>query len=464
MTQTMATDRAANRMMLFRATGALALNRLFGVPLTFAISALLAHNLSRSDFAFYGSLNSLSILLVVFAQFGYQTSIVRTLGEHSSQERSGKASSEFLAALSVTLVGALVLASAFLLVGRGWLPGYPGYESLLYFLAAGLLVFKSLNVLGAEALRGLGAVGYASSLGGQGTEGGLFRAAVSIALLIGIMMTTGLTLTAAVGAAMVSSAVCAFIAAALVRRRMGPASSATDVLDSAYSRLPANLVFMMTQALQIASSGSVANIIGANVLDTVKLAGIVAALQVVNLINAPLNLLNGASPSLLIRLKQEGKPQEMEELMRMGASFAFVLATSACVLLALVGPLGFQTLFGQSYRDAYFHFLLLMPGLLANVFAGMAGRAILLLGDVRTHRRVMIIASVITVPMYYICARFLGPYGLSGAISASLILQNVLLAVAARRELGVSTMASASPGYYARAARRMGNKAAGYLK
>src|SRR3546814_2358782 len=52
--------------------------------------------------------------------------------------------------------------------------------------------------------------------------------------------------------------------------------------------------------------------------------------------------------------------------------------------------------------------------------------------------------------MYYICARFLGPYGLSGAISASLILQNVLLAVAARRELGVSTMASASPGYYAR--------------
>ena len=461
MSASTASERVTSKVLLLRATALMAASRLVGTPVSLLIAALLTHNLARSDYAFYGALNSFSLLFVVVAQFCYQTGIVRIIGEHQRAPRTGAAAGEFTGALLVTGVVGMALAGGFLLVGRGWLPRSGIYPISLYFLAAGVLLFKAINTVSAEALRGLGCVGFASIFNGQGTEGGLVRAVISLALLATVFAAEGLNLKAAVGIAGLSSLLCALMASVLVYRLLGGFASLRDVAARAAVRVPRNFDFLLAQLLQIACSGAVANIIGANVLEAASLAGFIAAIQVLNLLNAPLTLLNGAAPSLLIKFNNEGKKEELEELLRLGASFAFLIACCACSVLLAIGPAGFQFVFGSNYADSYFHFACLVPALLVTVFTGMSGRAILLIGRVQTHRNIMFVASAISVPLYYVAATTWGVYGLTAALSFSLIFQNAMLAVAARRQLGVSTLASINPGFYLSNLRKITRKAKG---
>ncbi|HKT84808.1 MAG TPA: oligosaccharide flippase family protein [Novosphingobium sp.] len=436
--------------VLLRATMAAALSRALGFPLTLLISAWLARSLSRPEFAFMGVLTTFSVLFGTLAQMGYQSGVVRQLGEAQSGGSGESQNAIYFAAVLTTLAAGVVLGIGFLLFGTGWLPTLRGATDTLFLLAAALLVARSLNTVTGEAFRGIGMVGTASNFSGMGTQGGIVRCLLMLAALGVVAIGWHVTLEAALAVSIFASVASSLAAAAIIRGRLDGELSFGRILGSARSRFDSNFVRMMSESLQYWTSSSAALLIGGNILAAEKVADVVAALQILNLIASPLTLLLGAAPAVLIKLRQEGRNAELEGLMRGSASAALLMSLGACGVLMVIGPKGFQLIFGPSYSDAYFHYLLLMIGIIFNVLGGMAGKALLMIGDVRDHRRAMGIALAISLPIFYFGALIFGPYGLSAAISVSVIVQNVLLVSAARRKLGLKTYAYLRPAYYIR--------------
>lgn len=434
--------------VLLRATMAAALSRALGFPLTLLISAWLARSLSRPEFAFMGVLTTFSVLFATIAQMGYQSGVVRQLGEARSSGSGEAQKAIYFAAVLTTLIAGTVLGIGFLFFGTGWLPALRGATDTLFILAAVFLVARSLNTVTGEAFRGIGMVGTASNFSGMGTQGGIVRCLLMLVALGLVAIAGRITLEAALAVSIFASAASSLAAVGIIHRRLEGGMSFTRIVDNGRSRFNSNMVLMMSEALQYWTSSSAALLIGGNILAAEKMADVVAALQILNLIASPLTLLLGAAPAVLIKLRQENRNAELEELMRGSASAALLMSLGACGILMAIGPKGFQLIFGSSYGDAYFHYLLLMIGIVFNVFGGMAGKALLMIGDVRDHRRAMGIALAISLPVFYFGASIFGPYGLSAAISVSVIVQNVLLVSAARRKLGLKTYAYLGPGYY----------------
>lgn len=444
-------SRQKDRRQVLRATLAVAASRALGFPLALAVSMWLTRVLPREEFAFFGVLATFSIAFAIFAQAGFQTGVVRMLGEAEAGDERHPAPAVVYAALLSTLLCSLLLGVLFYFAGREALPSIPGGSDWLFALAALLLVVRSVNTVAAEALRGIGRVGLSSNFSGQGNQGGVVRCILvlggfALASVLGV-----LTLETAIWASIAASVICAIWALAIVLHHTGAGASATDVVATIKARRHDNFNMVISEGLIFWTSGSAALVIGGMIIDAAMMAGMVAAFQLRNILTSPLTVIAGAVPNILIRLHREGDKEELERVMRTTGSAAFLLCVGVCGGLALIGPGGFRLLFGAEYGDAYFHFLIMAVGITYFVYCGLSGQALLLMGDTRVHRRVMMRVLAVTMPAYILLAYFAGPYGLSAALAGSMILQKHLLIRAIRQDLDLDTRAYLDPREYKKA-------------
>ncbi|QZD95548.1 lipopolysaccharide biosynthesis protein [Qipengyuania gelatinilytica] len=444
-------SRASDRRKLVMATAAVAGSRALGFPLALLVSMWLTRVLPRDEFAFFGVLATFSILFSMFAQAGFQTGVVRMLGEAEAGDKSHPKPSIVYASVLVTLVFSLLLAALFYVAGRGVLPDIGVKGDWLFLLAAGLLVARSVNTVTAQALRGIGRVGMSANFSGQGPQGGIVRC---VLILAGFALAThysDLTLESAIWISIVASVLCTLGALVMVLRHTGFATSPREVIATADARKKDNFNMMLSEALVYWTSASAALVIGGMIVEAALMAGMVAAFQLRNVITSPLTIVAGAVPNILIRLHREGDREELEKVLRSTASAAFAVCLAACGFLALIGPWGFRLLFGADYGDAYYHFVIMAVGISYFIYCGLSGQALLLLGDTSVQRAVMIKVLAITTPLYVVLAYWVGPYGLSIGLAVSMILQQALLVRAVRKSLGVDTRAYLDPREYLKA-------------
>ncbi len=448
-------SRAADRRAVIKATLAVVASRILGFPLALAVSMWLTRELTREEFAYFGILSSLSMLFALFAQAGFQTSVVRLLGEAEAGDRSFKKPSIFYASIIVTLVLSLVLGTLFYLFGRGLLPDIAGQSDWLFLLAAGLLVARSVNTVAAQALRGIGRVGASANLSGQGDQGGMIRC-IAILAGFGLVVATGLlTLEAAIIVAIAASVLCAIWAAVIVLRHTGSEFDAADVARTINNRKRDNFNMMLSESLVYWTGAAAALVIGGMLVEAAAIAGMVAALQLRNILTSPMTMIAGAVPNILIRLHREGDKEELERVLRTTATVGFVICLSACLFLLALGPAGLRLIFGPDYGDAYYHLVIISAGVVFFVYCGLSGQTLLLLGDTRVQRRVMLIVTAITIPAYIILAIYFGAYGVSMGLFISMVLQKGLMIRAVRQNLDISTNAYLDPREYARAFRML---------
>ena len=448
-------NRSAQRRGILRATIAVAASRVIGFPLALAVNMVLARVLTREEYAFFGVLASFSLLFALFAQAGFQTSVVRMLGEAEAGDDSLDKPSIFYGAVLATLGFGSVLAVAFFFAGRGFLPDIGGAQGWLFLLAAVLLLVRSLNTVTAQALRGIGKVGASANLSGHGDQGGLIRCVLLLAGF-GFAIATGtLTLATAIWVSIGASAICALWAALLVLRHTGARFAPRKVLRTMTSRNEDNFNMMVSEALFYWVSVSAAIVIGGALVDATAMAGMVAAFQLRNILTSPMTMIAGAVPNILIGLHRAGDTEELERVLRGTASAAFVICAAASLLLLALGPGGLRMIFGPEYSDAYYHLVLISPGILYFIYCGLAGQSLLWLGSTQVHRSVMVKVLVITTPLYFALAHFFGAYGLSAGLVISILLQNTMMLHAARRTLGVWSHAYLDPREYLKAWRML---------
>lgn len=441
----------SDRRKIALATISVAASRMLGFPLALLVSMWLTRALSKEEFAFFGVLASVSLIFAMFAQAGFQTSVVRLLGEAEAGDDTHSGASIIYASTLVTILAGSVLAGAFYLAGRGILPSIPGATDWLFLLAALLLVARSLNTLAAQALRGIGRVGMSANFSGQGPQGGIVRCILILAGFAVASQYEALTLEMSIWISIGASVVCAVMATAMALMHTGWKVQPRDIAATAIDQKRDNFNIMLSEAMLYWASASSAVVIGGIFVDAALMAAMVAAFQLRNIITSPLTIIAGAVPSILIRLYKEGDKVALEQVLRTTASAAFLLCLVAVGALAAIGPGGFRWLFGPDYGAAYFHFLIMAAGIVYFVYCGLPSQTLLLLGDVAVHRRAMLKVLAITTFAYLGLVYIAGAYGLSIGLALSLIVQQVFLLRAGRRTLGVDTRAYLDPREYAKA-------------
>lgn len=435
---------------LGRALGLSAVSRAGAMVGSLAINALLARTLTVSEYAYVGVLIALSAVAMVFLQFGYQTAIVKTAGEASHSGDMTQLSNNLGAGTLVTVLLGLVTLVPLMVRRAAILPdvnGAPPSDTVV-LLTMAFTTTLALNVFYAEAIRGLGRVGTASSLTGMGQHGGIARASFILAMAAPLAFFHVLNLETTLAlSSLASIAVCGWSLGIL--RRVAPVLASPAATWRAFARdVQLNVQMMLGQILQLFASQHATLVIGGILLSGKPLALLVAAQQLRNILTAPMTLFNGASPKLLIHAFQNGDYEELQKLMRLGTSMALVFVLGASAVLLAGGSQLFTFLFGAKYGEAAPYFAVLVPGLVAFAMGGTAGRALILLGHQRLFMYYSIFIAAVTVPSSVWATQTYGAMGLASMTSAVLIVQNVILVLIARKVIGVWSHAYLSPGQY----------------
>lgn len=415
-----------------------------------AINAVLARSLTVSEYAYLGVLIALSAVLMVFLQFGYQTSIVKIAGEASHSRETSDLTASLSAGTAVTILLSAITLVPLLYLRQFVLPEINGQppSTPIVFMTMLFTATLALNVFYAEAIRGLGMVGTASSLTGMGQHGGVARAGLVLVLCAPLALLGSLTLERTLALSCLASVLVSVWSVAVLHRH-APAFASPSVMWRSFSGHAAlNTQMMFGQLLQLFASQHATLVIGGALLSGRPLAMLVAAQQLRNILTAPMTLFNGASPKLLIHAYRNGDKRELERLMRLGTSMAFVFVICSSAVMLAGGSRLFVVLFGSKYAGAAPFFAILVPGLAAFAMGGTAGRALILLGHQRAFLYYSILVAAITVPSNVWATQAFGAYGLAIATTIVLIFQNLILVLMVRRLLGVWSHAYLSPREY----------------
>lgn len=442
---------------LANAMGASAISRALAMLAALTLNALIARQLPSSDYAYLGVLIAISAIFMVVLQMGYQTSIVRVAGEAIHDDEWNKLSAGLLAGTLAVGAATAILFPVFLVAAPRFFPtpSVGGPDIGLLALTAVHMAMMALNIFYAEALRGLGRVGAAATLSGSGQHGGIARGLLLLAIAMPLALMNLLSLKLVLGIGIAASCMTALVSLRMLARYCPTRPTPGLAWQQFRDGFSQNATILSAEFLQLVAGLHMATLVGSTILPVEALALFVAAMQLANILGAPLLLFNGSSPKLLIAAYRSGNLAELESLLRIGASMALVFCAGAAAVLVGGGSSLFGLIFGDRYASAATLFALLVPGLLFSAFGGTAARLLLLLGFERSYLRFSIASAVIVPLSFVFAASAYGSHGLALAASLVLLAQNTVLVIIVRRLVGVWTIAYLNPGKYVHVIKRI---------
>lgn len=440
------------RRELANAMGASAISRSLAMVAALSINAVVARFLPSMDYAFVGVLIAVSAIVVVVLQLGYQTSIVRVAGaaiyENDWSRLSAGLLAGTLAIFATTVIAAPLL---YLAVPRVFpVPSTGEFDAVLIGLSIAQVALVALNIFYAEALRGAGKVASATTLSGSGQHGGVARGLLILVIAVPLALAGLLSLRIVLLIGIAASCMTALISLRMLARQCLIRPRLQSAWQQFRGDFSQNMTIMSGEFLLLVGGLHLATLIGSTILAGETVALFVAAMQMSNVVGAPLLLFNGSSPKLLILAHRKGEKAELEALLRLGASMAFVFTTGACFAIFVMGEFFFGLIFGEKYAASATIFSFFIPGLLFSAFGGSAARLLLLVGFEGQYL-LFSVASAILVPLtYFVAVTYFGVLGLAASISIVFLVQNIFLLMVARKYVGVWACAYIKPADYLR--------------
>lgn len=408
--------------------------------LSLGLNGILTRVLPPSEFAFFGVLISFLTISVLLAQGGYQTGIVKSIGEAiAAGPNDAIVGRNLSAGLLATGIGSVFVVVLTYFFAGALLPPVNGEHiaGIDLYLVLILVPLMSFNVLLAEALRGAGRVGWAASVTALGQHGGVVRAGAFLILLMIFVAFDQVTLRRILFISMLSSIFVVTFIFFFIRQNFNWSRNLVGGWLEMWRNLSLNFRFLIGQFAQMLSGQYTVTIVSGMVFSGELLAMFVAAQSLRVLLQAPHTLFAGAVPSLMIEAHQRSERIALEGLLRYGSSMAFIMTLAIILPFISLGPWFFAMLFGSGYGEAYYHFLAIAPGLIGVTFGGTAARALLLLGHERLYMRIALTVAVISPPLYFFVGKEFGPIGLGLALSVVLVGQQLAAVIVAHKVLGV---------------------------
>ncbi|ABG04889.1 polysaccharide biosynthesis protein [Rubrobacter xylanophilus DSM 9941] len=424
--------------------------------------ALLARLLTPRELGAYFLVYSVVLFGSMLGSLGLQGAATRLVAHNLGLGLPGRARFVVRISLALGALGALGAGAAYLAL-CGPLAGLFGAPALAASggLVAGWIAVSVVQGLVGEVFRGLGDVRLATLLGGQVT--GTVTGVLTVGLLVLGLGLLWLLRGEADLATVLALAVCAgasttLLSGWLLGRRMSRLSGRRsgggelppvfgEVVATAWPLLVTNLVLFALRNGDIWLLGAFGS------REEVAVYG--AATRLISMVTMPLIVANAVLPPVIAGMyaREEGR-EELERTVRATSAVTglpALAASAACVLFA--APL-LGLVYGDYYRAGAGALAVLSLGQLVSVWTGSCGLALQMTGHQRTMMAVSVGTGAATLAAMF---ALVVPYGVAGVVAArvsGLVLQNLLLWLAARYRTGMWTHAGF--GALLRSARRWG--------
>lgn len=406
-----------------------------------ATNALLARLLSPRELGVYFLAFSLVMFGAQVGSLGLNQAVVRFVAVSLGLNLPGRIRRVVILALGVGTLGAISVGFLYLLLG-GTLAEELFHSPALVAvtgLVAGWMIIMTLQLLLSETFRGLHHIDLATIFGGLAT-GTLLTAGLGTLWLVNDGTTLAIVMLLAMGSSLASCLLAGWI---LNREIARLPSNSSERWLSVGEILRVSSPMLISSLTLLAITQADIWIVGAfRPPDDVAVYG--AAARTVLLISMPLLVVNGVIPPLIAEMYVQGRTRELERVIRTTVSLAVIPALAMLVVFVFLGGTILGLVYGEFYSQGAILLALLSVGHLTNVWAGPCGTALVMTG----HQTTMMIVTFLTVVFVFGGAlwvvRVYGPIGVASVAAMSMILQNTLSLLLARKQTGLWTHASLS--------------------
>ncbi len=402
--------------------------------LNLATTVLLARLLGVEAFGIYAWVVSTVLLLGIPAVLGVDRLLIREIAVYEARGSHGLAHGLLRrAGISILVVSTLLALGT---AGLAWLLSAGSESVTLVALTVGLLALPltSLIRLTQSATMGLHHVVKAQ------IPELLLRPLVFLASIVGALLLLRATLPVVLVVALYVAAAGVALAWGLVvlrartpeaiRRASPEYATRTWVL----SALP--LTFLTGASVINAQIGTV--VLGA--LRSPEEAGLFSvAMRGAVLIAFALQAVNAALGPTIARLWEQGDRERLQEVVTSSARWIMAFSLPATLAFVFFGRTLLTAAFGQEYAAADLALGIVAVGQLANAAFGSVGTLLIMTGHQRQAALGVGIGAVANAVLTFLLVPLWGVLGAAVAAAASLILWNVLLAVLARRAIGMTS-------------------------
>ena len=415
--------------------------RLAVAGLGLVASAVLARLLSVAHMGAYLLASSLVTSAAVVAGAGINQVCIRYVAEHFAAGEPGLARHTLQTLLRLGLVVAVGSAIGFAATAdflTGTLFNGVGIPQLGVLLGAWVFMLAAQTMV-ADGFRGLADIRSASLYGGP-----LTSALVVCALLAVLATGADLTVTEAVLLALAAAAVNVIPAALALYRRVRrlPWTSPAGLDRLRVPKvLSVSLPLVLTTVLLLVLAAADLWVLGAW-WPAADVAAYGVAARTAVLVGMPLLVVYGVLPPFIAGLYASGERGRLERLLQASAMAATVPAGLLTAVFAVAGGPLLSLVYGEHYRSGGFALAILSVGHLLSVVTGVCGLVLAMTGHQDALLRITAVTVFATVGMLVLTVPTWGSHAAALVAAGGLAVQNIGMAVAARRLTGLSTLAS----------------------
>jgi len=177
--------------------------------------------------------------------------------------------------------------------------------------------------------------------------------------------------------------------------------------------------------------------------DEVAIYGAVSRL--VAIIALPLIIVNSVVPPVIAGMYVQKKNERLENILRVSAGLATIPAILTVFCFILFGETILSVMFGNYYSQGLITLVFLSVGRLANVWAGSCGLTLILTGHQKSMMAITFFSATLLVMTASLVAGKYGANGVALASCVTMIIQNLLMLIFSRIQIGIWTHASFNP-------------------
>jgi len=175
-------------------------------------------------------------------------------------------------------------------------------------------------------------------------------------------------------------------------------------------------------------------------LDTTEsVAFFKVAMQGMMLITLGLNSINSVIMPQVARFYRQGDLKKTQQLLTQSVRLSGLFSLPIILVLIFFGPFAIEVLFGKEYLSAYPLLVILCIGQAVNVLMGSVGLVLNMTHNEKYSLRALLTSLVISILLLLVLIPIYSAIGAAIAVSAGLIIWNLLLAIDVYRLTGLKT-------------------------
>jgi O-antigen/teichoic acid export membrane protein len=421
--------------------------KLFSIFCAFISNLVLARALPPADYGAYFIVVNTMIIMATVSTVGMDQVVVRFVAKFASGGDTRNARAVIVRCLSVVAAMTLLVC----LVAWPVLPwafthvvGMPVLATLTLPIMVWLF-FSTLQRQLAETFRGLNDIRCATLFGGL-RNNGIVISLVTCVCVTALWAAGLLDIRVAVAISAFGSLFVVAVAAWTLRRRLRnaaavPAPASRDGTWSLASTLHEGWPLWLATLIMVTRVQGTSWLAG--IFDTpehVALFGV--ALRFVNLLTAPLIIINALLPPVIAELHARGELQRLQRVIQGVGGIASLPCLAILALFVVLGHRIIGMLFGPYYEAAYPLLLLLCLGQTANIMSGSWQITLPMTGHRTQMLRISAATAVIQLACCVLGGWLHGVLGVAIGFAAGIIVNNAIGMLVVRRVVGIWTFVS----------------------